>query len=234
MDQTPANVSPEVLKKILPWSYSSLQQYETCPRRFKITRIQKLIKEPMTQATIWGNEAHKALELALKGTNALPAKFSSYKPMLDRLKATPGIKEAERNFALTAAFTPTDYWSPDAWVRGKADVTITRSKTGFLFDYKTGKPKEDSDQLNLFAAVLLAEKPFLDRAYTGYLWLAHDKVDIGIVEREAVPIIWQGFTSRVARMVRSAERDDFPPKPSGLCKEWCPVGKGNCEFCGKA
>ena len=221
------------LARILPWSYSSLQQYETCPRRVKIIKIDRLLKEPMTEATIWGNEVHKAMELAVKGTNALAPRFTSYQPIVDRLRATPGAIEAERNFALTASFAPTDYWAPDAWVRGKADVTITRAKTGFLFDYKTGKPKEDIDQLNLFAAVLLAEKPHLERAYTGYIWMANNRVDGATVEREAVPIIWQGFSSRVARMVRSAERDDWPPRPSGLCKDYCPVGKSNCEFCGK-
>lgn len=219
--------------KILPWSYSSLQAYETCPRRYKLTKISKVVKEPMTDATLWGNEVHRALEHAVKGTNALQPRFKAYQPVVDRIRAAKGIVETERNFALTAAFRPTDYWAPDAWVRGKADVTITRAKTGYLFDYKTGKPKEDQDQLNLFAAVLLAEKPFLERVHTGYIWLGHDKVDPATMEREAAPIIWRDFSSRVARMAASAERDDFPPRPSGLCREWCPVGKKNCEFCGK-
>jgi PD-(D/E)XK nuclease superfamily protein len=221
------------LEKCLPWSYSSLQAYETCPRRFKITKIEGKVREAQTAATVWGNEVHKAMELAVKGTNGLTPRFKQYQPIVDMIRKSTGVIEAERKFALTASFTPTDYWAPDAWVRGKADVTIVRNKTGFLFDYKTGKPKEDIDQLNLFAGVLLAEKPHLERAYTGYIWLGHDKTDPALVEREAVPIIWQGFTERVKRMTNSAVKDDFPPRPSGLCKEWCPVGRANCEFCGR-
>ena len=232
MQTQTTNTNP-ALARILPWSYSSLQQYETCPRRVKIIKIDRKLKEPMSQQMIWGNEVHKALELALKGTNALGPRFAMYAPIINKLRATPGVIEAERNFALTASFRPTDYWAPDAWVRGKADVTITQAKTGYLFDYKTGKPKEDNDQLNLFAAVLLAEKPHLERARTGYIWLANNKVDASVVERAATPIIWQDFSSRVARMVHSVETDDFPPRPSGLCKDYCPVGKSNCEFCGK-
>jgi CRISPR/Cas system-associated exonuclease Cas4 (RecB family) len=216
----------------IPWSYSSLQQYETCPRRFKLTRIEKKVKEPMSESMTWGNEVHKALELALKGTNGLTPKFVTFQPLVDKLRAAPGEKEAERNFALTSAFTPTDYWAKDAWVRGKADVTITNGTTGFLFDYKTGKPKEDSDQLNLFAAVLFAEKPYLQKVHTGYIWVAHDKIDQAVITKDQVPIIWQGFVPRVQRMVRSVETGDFPPRPSGLCKAWCPVGKALCEFCG--
>ena len=52
----------------VPWSYSSLQAFETCPRRFYLTRIAKLASEAQTQATLWGNEVHKALELAVAGT----------------------------------------------------------------------------------------------------------------------------------------------------------------------
>jgi hypothetical protein len=221
------------LGSVLPWSYSSLQAYETCPRRFKITKIQKLIKEPMSEAMTWGNDVHKALELAVRGTNGLNAKFKNYQPLVDRLRATPGTIETERNFGLTASFKPTDYWASDAWVRGKADLTITRAKTGYLFDYKTGKPKEDIDQLNLFAGVLLAEKPFLDRVYTGYLWLANDRLDHAVVDRTQTPVIWQSFVKRVKRMEHSAETDDYPPRPSGLCREWCPVGRKLCEHCGK-
>lgn len=220
------------IPSVLPWSYSSLQAYETCPRRYKITKIQKLVKEQMSAQTVWGNDVHKALELAVKGTNGLTARFQQYQPLVDKLRLVTGTVEAERNFALTQNFTPTDYWAPDAWVRGKADYTLSRTKVGYLFDYKTGKVKEDSDQLNLFAAVLLAEKPYLERVHTGYIWLAHDKIDTAVVERESAPLIWRGFVGRVARMTRSAETGDFPPRPSGLCREWCPVGKKLCEFCG--
>jgi hypothetical protein len=231
--QVPAANSDRKTSSILPWSYSSLQAYETCPRRFKITKVQKLVREQMTASTTWGNDVHKALELAVRGTNGLIPKFAPYAPLVKLIREAEGQVEAERKFALTRAFTPTDYWAPDAWVRGKADVTITRQRTGFLFDYKTGKPKEDSDQLNLFAAVLLAEKPFLNRVATAYLWLGNDRVDPAVVDRTQAPIIWQGFVGRVQRMAKSAENDDFPPRPSGLCKDYCPVGKKLCEHCGR-
>jgi len=232
--QTPANMltGAAAVAKVLPWSYSSLQAYETCPRRVHIVKIQRLIKEPMTQQTIWGNEVHKAMEHAVQGTAGLGERFAAFQPVVDKLRAIPGIIQTERAFGLTASFQPVDYWSPQAWVRGKADVTITQDTQGFLFDYKTGKVKEDPDQLNLFAAVLLAEKPHLKRARTGYIWLAANTVTPAVVEREETPIIWQGFVQRVARMVRSAETGDWPPRPSGLCKEYCPVGRARCEFCG--
>ena len=46
-----------------PWSYSALTSYETCPKRYQLTRVTKQVTEPQTEATRWGNEVHKALEL---------------------------------------------------------------------------------------------------------------------------------------------------------------------------
>lgn len=218
--------------RVIPWSYSSLQSYETCPRRHRITKLAKLVKEPQTAQLAWGNEVHNALDKAVQGTDGLGARFASYQPIVDKVLSTPGEVTSERNFALTRSFAPVDYWHPEAWVRGKADLTILREKSGFLLDWKTGKVKDDPDQLNLFAAVLLSEKPLLERVYTGFVFLAANKVITKTVERAAAPMIWQGFVQRVARLEHSVKHDDFPPRPSGLCREYCPVGKKHCEFCG--
>jgi hypothetical protein len=218
--------------KVLPWSYSALQSYETCPRRHLITKLKKLVKEPQTAQLAWGNQVHKALELAVLGTEGLGAKFKVYQPIVDRIMASPGQVLAERDFALTSSFKTTGYWDSDAWVRGKADVTILQPTQGFLLDYKTGKVKNDPDQLDLFAAVLLAEMPLLERVRTGFLFVAANKVISKVVERAAAPIIWQSYVQRVARLERSVANDDFPPKPSGLCREYCPVGRKLCEHCG--
>lgn len=221
--------------KVLPFSISSLNAFETCPRRFYLTRIAKVVAEPQTQATIHGNEVHKALELAVNGTQGLPAKYRQYQPIVSKVLSMPGTKETERKFALTASFKPTSFFAKDAWSRGVIDLTITNpvTKTAVALDWKTGKPKSDPSQLKLTAAVLFAEKPWLEKVKTGYVWLAHNKVDSCSYVRNEAPGIWQEFLPRVARLTRSAENADFPPRPSGLCREWCPVGRTHCEFCGQ-
>lgn len=220
------------MKGIIPWSYSSLQAYETCPRRFQLTRLTKQVKEPQSASMAWGNEVHKALEDAVRGTQGLAYRFQAYQPLVTKILSSPGHKEAERNFALTDSFRPTDYWAKDAWVRGKADLTITYAKSATLLDWKTGKPKEDPSQLKLFAGVLLVEKPHVTNVRTGFVWLAHNKIDSEVVERAELPSIWQDFVTRVSRMKYSATHNDFPPRPSGLCREYCPVGNAMCEHCG--
>lgn len=103
----------------------------------------------------------------------------------------------------------------------------------FLVTHNTGKPKVDADQLKLFAAAGFANFPYLDKVKTGYVWLAHGKLDANTFTRDDVPGIWQEFTPRVIRMVTALEKDKFLPKPSGLCRAHCPVPRSLCEFSGK-
>jgi len=218
---------------VVPWSFSSLQAYETCPRRFKIIRLQKLITEPQSEAILWGNEVHKALELATLGTKALGPKFQQYQPIVDRITSKPGKRLVEFKFGLTKSLQPTEFFGRDVWVRGVIDYGLLTPKIGVALDWKTGKPKSDDDQLKLFAGVMLKTYPYLERVKTGYVWLAHNQVNTQDFTQEDVPGIWAEFAGRVHRMEKSLATDDFPPNPSGLCRAWCPVGRKLCDFCGK-
>jgi hypothetical protein len=222
------------MSKVLPWSFSSLNAFEQCPRRFKLTRIDKLIKEPQTTATLHGNEVHSAFEHHVKGTATLPTKYGQpWRDIADRIKKAPGKKLVEFKFALTKAFRSTEFFAKDAWVRGVIDIGVLGTKQATVLDYKTGKPKPDTDQLKLFAGVTLAAFPYLEKVKTGYIWLAHNRIDSQEFTKADVPMIWQEFLPRVGRMEAALAKDDFPPKPSGLCNAWCPVGRKLCEFCGK-
>jgi len=219
---------------VVPWSYSSLTSYETCPRRHKLTRLTKEVTEPQSEAMMHGNEVHKALELATKGEQALPPKYKQYIPIVERLRAAPGKKLIEHKWGLTKSLKPTTFFANDVWARGVIDFGTVTPKSAILIDHKTGKPKSDFDQLKLFAGVAFATFPYVESVKTGYLWLAHCKTDRESFTRADVPVIWQDFVSRVARMETSFANDDFPPKPSGLCGGWCPVPNRLCSFSGKA
>ncbi len=218
---------------VVPWSYSSVTAFETCPRRFKLTRLTKEVTEPQTEATIHGNEVHKALEKHLTGEQHLPQKYAQYLPLVEKVKAKPGKRLVEFKFALTKSFKPTEFFAKDAWCRGVIDAGVVNEKTAVVLDWKTGKPKPDHDQLKLFAGATLAMYPYLETVRTGYVWLAHNKIDSCQFSRDDTAEIWQAFLPRIQRMTRAAEKDDFPPKPSGLCTKWCPVTNDKCEFSGK-
>lgn len=215
-----------------PWSYSSLTAYETCPRRFFLTRISKQVSEKQTEATKHGNEVHKALELYVGGKSAMPEKYDEYRPIADKLAASPGTKMLEYKFGLTKALKPTEFFAKDVWVRGVLDVAIVKEDEVVVLDYKTGKRKIDNDQLKLFAGAALSLWPFAKRVKTGYIWLQPKQIDTEVFEPEQKITIFQEFAARVHRMETSEKTDNWPARPSGLCRSWCPVGKQLCEHCG--
>ena len=215
------------------WSYSSLTAYETCPRRYKLTRISKVVREPQTEATMHGNEVHKALEMCVKESAPLPEKYKQYIPIVSSIRHSEGQKLTELKWAVNKYMRPTTFFSSDAWARGVFDVVILRPKSVTVLDYKTGKPKDDSDQLKLFAAAAFAHYPYANAVRTGYAWLAYDKLDTEKFDRAQSAAIWQEFLPRVAQLEKSVKQDSFPPRPSGLCKAWCPVSQQHCEYSGK-
>jgi len=218
--------------KALPWSYSSLTAYETCPRRFYLTRISKLVTEKQTEATLHGNEVHKALEKYVGNKAPLSDKYEAYRPIADKLRKSDGTKVLEYKFGLTKALTPCGFFDSNVWARGVLDVGIIKPDSVVILDYKTGKRKIDSDQLRMFAGAALATWPFAKKVKTGYIWLQENKMDTEEFTPDDKAGIFQDFAARVHRMESSEKRDDWPANPSGLCKAWCPVGRANCDHCG--
>ena len=64
-----------------------------------------------------------------------------------------------------------------------------------------------------------------------FLWLKDKAVDKEHFKRSDIGAIWSRFLPRVERLEKAVKDGDFPPKPSGLCKKWCPVT--TCEFHGE-
>lgn len=216
-----------------PWSYSALTAFETCPRRFQLTRVTKQVTEPQTEATIWGNKVHKALELYAKGTQPLPPDMKKYERYVNKIMSYEGKRVIEERVALDRNLRPTKWMAKDVWVRGIIDIGVVGSERAYLLDWKTGKRKPDSDQMKLFAALAFAMYPWVDIVVTGFIWLKEHKFDKQLLTREQLPEIWSEFLPRLSRVARAYSEDKWTPKPSGLCRNWCPVGKKLCEFCGE-
>ena len=219
------------MSKPFAWSYSALTSFETCPRRYQLTRITKEFSEPQTQHTIWGNQVHKALENRLVHNKPLPETMIKYEPIVKKLVSKGGVIRAEQKMALNRNLVPTQYFAPDVWVRGITDVTVLRNSTLFNGDWKTGKRDPDSAQLRLSAAMVMAYKPYVERSINAFIWLQSGEIDTEEVTRDDVPRVWQEFMPHVQRMENAVKENKFIPRPSGLCRKWCPCS--TCEFHGE-
>ena len=215
-----------------PWSYSALTAFETCPKRFQLTRVTKQVVEPQTQATLWGNKVHKALERFAKGDAPLPPDLQAYEKYVRKIQSLEGKRIVEERVALDSKLRPTKWMAKDVWVRGIIDIGVVGSETAYVLDWKTGKHRPDSDQLKLFAALTFALYPWVEKVVTGFIWLKVNKFDKEVFTREQLPTIWNEFAPRLERLALAHDNDKWMPNPSGLCKNWCPVGRNLCEFCG--
>ena len=216
-----------------PWSYSALTAFETCPKRFQLTRVTKQVVEKQTEATRWGNKVHKALELFARDRTPLPPEMAEYERYVLKIQNYEGKRVVEERVALTKDFRPTTWMAKDVWVRGIIDIGVVGSKTAYLLDWKTGKHRPDNDQLKLFAALAFAMYPWIENVVTGFIWLKVEKFDKEVFTRAQLPEIWNEFMPRLSRVAMAYKDDKWLPKPSGLCKNWCPVGLTLCEYCGK-
>jgi len=216
-----------------PWSYSALTAFETCPKRFQLTRVTKQVHEAQTEATMWGNKVHKALELFAKGATPLPPDLQVFEKYVRKIQSYEGKRIVEERVALDNKMRPTKWMAKNVWVRGIIDIGVIGPETAYVLDWKTGKHRPDTDQLKLFAALTFALYPWVDKVVTGFIWLKVKKFDREVYTREQLPEIWADFTPRLERLAVAYSTGKWMPNPSGLCRSWCPVGRSLCEFCGK-
>lgn len=207
------------------WTYSQLDKFETCPRQFYHARVKKDFPEPPTEATIWGERVHKALELRVKEGTPLPEGMTQWEGIANKFAGLAGEKYCELQMAVDRNFQPAD-WN-NAWSRGIADLIIINKDKAAIFDHKTGRRKP-TEQLMLYAGYTFAMFPDVDYVTTGFVWLKDKKIDKQEFTREQVSEIWLEFLPRVRKLEMAYEKDNWPCRPSGLCHGWCPAK--SCEF----
>ena len=209
-----------------PWTYSQLDSFETCPRKFYHLKVARDIVEPPSPHAEWGTRVHTAFEEWIKNGSPLPEGMTQWQSLAEKLAKLPGEKLCEQKMALDKNFQPTDWKT--SWTRGVADLLVVHKDRAVVADYKTGKRKLDGDQMRLFALMGFAQFPELQTIGTGYIWLATGDFDTQIYHRYEVAQLWETFLPRVARLKHAHATASWPPRPSGLCRGWCAVK--SCEF----
>ena len=210
-------------KKPFAWSFSALDSFETCPKRYWHLNVARDIKEEENEAMRFGSYAHKAFEHRLKEGTPLPIDLKHHEKLLARLAGARGTHYTEQRLALNRDFEPTGWWDSDVWVRAITDYTIVDGDKGATFDWKFGRQKDGFDQINLVSVILFSYFEELQIISGAYYWAKDKQVRRDEVTRLAIPEVWNSLLPRVEVMEDAYRNTDYPAKPSGLCKRHCPV-----------
>jgi hypothetical protein len=237
------------MAKSWAWSYSKYKAYDACPKRHYEVDLQKNYVEDSEQLK-WGNEVHKAIQLATEGKEPLPASMADYQCWVDEMRSgvfsgddlPPWVRHlkdpeckvvVEQQYSITKDFQPTQWFAHNTWFRGicdaaRFDPTMT---VGLARDYKTGQIKHDSRQLMLMAQCMFVHVPSLKRIRTEFVWLKDDCVTAESYDRNTIAREWPPLLPLVKQMEEANVTKNYPPKPCGLCARYCPVL--SCQFHGK-
>lgn len=225
--------APKARTKEWSWSYSKLKNYENCPKKMYEVDIAKRYPEKLDPngPLAWGNAVHDALAAALRDGTPLPEGMKHLQTWVDRVGRGAGQLYVEQKYAINRNFEKTAYFANDVWYRGIGDVVRVDNDLALVLDWKTGKILEDSVQLMLMAQCLFSHFPSLKYVRSEFIWLKDECTSPELFTRKEVADQWIGLLDRVNRMEQAAINMDYPPKPSGLCKSYCPVTA--CPFHGK-
>lgn len=216
------------------YSFSALNNFETCPKKYWHLAIEKDYKEEEGEALIYGKRVHKALELLVKNGTPLPENIAHMQKYVQKFIDSPMTKLPELQLCIDREYKPTSWkdWK-GAMCRAMLDLVLMEGDRALIVDYKTGKMKDDGfTQLKLAAAMLLLHYPELQRISVAYLWTEHNgKMTHATFTREQTMEIWNELLPRVEKFQTAFRTTDYPANPSGLCRKYCIVT--SCPYHGQ-
>jgi PD-(D/E)XK nuclease superfamily len=215
------------------WSYSRLKSYSDCPRRYYGTMVSKEWVEPDTEQQKEGKRLHEAFAATIRDGKQLPAAYAVHQQWINKIQGIAGVTLVEQQWALDAEFRPVPWFHQRTWLRVIADVVKLDAPIGLTWDWKTGKKRNQRDELQLIltALVMFAHFPQLRVIGTSYIWLNEDEQTLQTVKRADISKHWQEILPRVREFEQAHKEQRFPATPNRYCKNYCNVR--SCEFWGK-
>ncbi len=214
------------------WSYSKLKNYAACPKKHWHVDIVKNVKEEDSEILRWGNEVHDKLAKRLgKHKIPLPNTMADFEVHARGVERVPGTLLVEQKYGLTEDFSGCGFLDSRVWYRGIGDVVIVDRERAIVIDWKLGKILEDSQQLALMAACIFGHYPAVQQVDTIFMWLKDDAKTHQVFKREEMPGMWAALMPRILEYKQATSSQEFPAKPGGLCRKWCPVD--TCPYHGE-
>jgi CRISPR/Cas system-associated exonuclease Cas4 (RecB family) len=218
-------------------SWSRLNSFQECPRKFHLQFITKSFpEEGKSIHLVKGEQLHKQLEdyvIAKNGGAAMTLGFSTEVkktlPYVDKLFSLYDQVHPEAQVAADIDWNPCEWFDKKTAWRSIWDVVGLKSNTVFIGDYKSGKiyPYGATyGQLHLSAVMALERFKEVPEVNTAYIYIEHEKIHRVKVTRAEVPEVKAHFEKIFQRV---QHEKNYDPTPNDNCK-WCPATKMQCKF----
>ena len=219
-------------KPIIAWSHSRIDAYLTCPLKMYSEQIAKTHPADFSgEAAEWGKKVHKAFERRLSMGAEFPSNMSQYEERaatFETLAEQMGYEiKPELQLAVDMKLRPCGWmdWNR-CWARCALDLLLISNKKtdAVAVDWKTGKPKSDDRQLALQAAMVFRHYSHVNRVASMFVWLKDgQRMEKVVFLRKDESRLWKQYLPVVRDLTDAATFGKWPAKPSGLCREYCPV-----------
>jgi RecB family exonuclease len=235
--------------KFAPYSYSKIDTFIQCPRKFKLNYIDKINLFSENKALEKGSRVHQIIEL-FEPTKYWKMPTFDYKLLdeneqkeaekiaLDFISSEmgksyimhPGMLGHEIHMGLDKKLQPCNYYSSDAMLRGKIDYFMKYNKTAHVVDWKTGKVKDQrymtNDQVMLYGIWCFNMFPDIDEVIADYVYVEHNEKHSFTFSREN----YKNYTQNYASKIKAIETESEHPMNVGPLCNWCDYKKqGYCS-----
>lgn len=217
---------------MIKWSYSSLNLFQQCPKKYYHLRIARDAFDPPSPQIRYGLEVHKAAEDYVRDGVPLSPALGYMQEALDRLRVLPGEIMCEQKLGLTKELEPCKFYDKNVWWRGIADLLVVDGDTAKVLDYKSGKSRyADTKQLEILSLAVFKHHPEVQTIKAALLFV----VDTGLVKaqykREESETRWKRWLEEATRLEAAHAENVWNPRQNFTCRRWCPVT--NCKFNGR-
>lgn len=212
----------------MAYSYSTLKQFDTCPRAYLHKHVLRSVKDKYTGDRTGGMDAHAVLEKAVLSGEPATSPETPYCASVLQSMPAGVVGYAEAKLAVDEHFAATEFFSTSAWLRGMLDYLAVDKRTAVVLDWKFGKRYVDMFQLDVFA-LLVFRAYNVQTVRAAFVWEQARATDKKTYTSDMVPQLASAVLARVQRIEDAMSANNWPMQPSPLCK-YCPVDKSRCSY----
>lgn len=230
--------------KYNPYSFTRMSMFKQCKRKFKYRYIDKIKDTEKSYHLEKGKYCHEVLENVHTGIrvdkskyelsedqyadiDAMLCKFLSSDFSTNFIKDINSYNEAQFGIDMYLNVADYDYRDKGLLYLGSVDRINFYDNYLHLIDWKTGKVKEQSEQLRHYALWALTEFSHIDKVLVSYVFIEHNQAFSEVITRDDV----KNIKKELLYSIKDIESEkNFNKNETPLC-DYCEYGPNKLRTC---